>query len=42
MYNLHNSKQIDPVNKINDTSRNLHDTLTIDNAEFEHYVSDIY
>ena len=42
MSNLHKSKKLYLVDPFNDTSRYLHDILTIDNPEFEQHISDIY
>ena len=35
MSNLHKSKQYDLIDMLNDTSRYLDDTFTIDNPEFD-------
>ena len=42
MSNLHKSKKLDLIDKLNDTSRYLDDILTIDSPEFEQHISDIY
>ena len=42
MSNIHKSKKLDLVDMFNDTSRYLDDILTIDNGEFENYISNIY
>ena len=42
MSNLHKSKQYDPLDMFNDTSRYLDDIFTIDNPEFEKHNPDIY
>ena len=42
LVNLHKSKRHDFIDMFNDTSLYLDDIFTIDNPEFEKYVSDIY
>ena len=42
MSDLHKSKRHDPIDMFNDTSRYLDDIFTIDNPEFEKYITYIY
>ena len=39
---MYKSKRVHIINLFNDTSRYLGDKLTIDNAEFEKQIPDIY
>ena len=42
MSNLHKSKQYDPIDLFNDTSRYLDDIVTIDKPEFKKHIPDKY
>ena len=42
MSNLQKSKQFDLIDKLNDTSRYLDDTFTIDNPAFAEHIPDLY
>ena len=42
MSNLHKSKEYDLIDMFNNTSRYIDDIFTVNNPEFEKYISDIY